>query len=78
MECKKKAAETGTVKDTAKSGLPCATTADKIWLLYRLSLSNRRATLRMPKRGFEDARIKDNHKNCSSHKIFDLVLHFKL
>ena len=40
----KKAAETGNVKDRKTSGRPPSTTDREDRLLYRLSLSNRRAT----------------------------------
>ena len=50
-----KSAETGTVKDRSRSGHPSITTAREDRLLYRLSLSNRRATSRMLKRDFEDS-----------------------
>ena len=46
---------TGTVKDRDRSGRLPSTTAREDRLLYRLSLSNRRATSRMLKRDLEDA-----------------------
>ena len=45
---------TGTVEDRDRSGRPPPTTAREDRLLYRLSLSNRRATSRMLKRDLED------------------------
>jgi len=55
QEILKKAVETGTVKDRARSGCPSVTIAREDRILYRLSLPNRRATIRMLKRDFEDA-----------------------
>ena len=51
----RKKSETGTVKDKSRSGRPRATTAREDRLLYRTSLSNRRATSRLLKRALQDS-----------------------
>jgi len=64
VECRrslKKAVETGTVKDRARSGRPSITTEREDCLLYHPLLSIRRATSRMLKKEFEDA---TGFKNC--------------